>query len=63
MKNDAPDPVNTYQAEIEEFSDAILEGREPANGWQAGLRSQRTLAACYLSAKTGAPVKVEGGEI
>ncbi len=52
----APDAVNTYQAEIEEFSSALIDGREPRNGWQAGLRSQKILAACYESARTGSPV-------
>lgn len=47
-----PAPVNTYRAEMEEFSQAILEGREPRNNGQLGLRSQRVLAACYESART-----------
>lgn len=47
-----PKPINTYQAEIEEFSCAILEKREPANNSLSGLRSQILLAACYQSAKT-----------
>jgi len=49
----APPPVNTYRAEIEEFSQAILENREPSNSAVIGLQSQRVLAACYESAKTG----------
>jgi predicted dehydrogenase len=48
-----PVPVNTYRAEIEEFSSAILEKREPKNNVALGLRSQKILAACYESAKTG----------
>jgi predicted dehydrogenase len=47
-----PPPVNTYRAEIEEFSQAILEGRESRLGCGAGLRSQRILEACYESART-----------
>jgi predicted dehydrogenase len=53
-----PSPVNTYRAEIEEFSQAILEGRESGLGGDLGLRSQRTLEACYESAKTARAVWV-----
>ena len=53
-----PAPVNTYRAEIEEFSCAILEKREPANNVQLGLESQRVMAACYESAKTGKTVNI-----
>jgi len=48
-----PAPVNPYRAEIEEFSQAILEKREPSNNAAIGLQSQRVLAACYESARTG----------
>lgn len=48
-----PPPVNTYRAEIEEFGQALQEGREPANGANLGLQSQRVLAAGYESARTG----------
>jgi len=47
-----PTPVNTYLAEIEEFSIAILEKREPLNNAALGLQSQKVMSACYLSAKT-----------
>jgi len=47
-----PVPVNTYMAEIEEFSSAILEKREPENNASIGLCSQKLLTACYQSAKT-----------
>jgi|WetSurMetagenome_2_1015567.scaffolds.fasta_scaffold01257_9 predicted dehydrogenase len=53
-----PKPVNTYLAEIEEFSCAVLEKREPKNSAQLGLQSQIVLSACYQSAKTGKAVSV-----
>ena len=54
----APAPVNTYQAEIEQFSQAVIEDREPPVGAEAGLRNQKILSACYTSAKTGRVVEV-----
>jgi len=54
----APEPVNPYRAEIEEFSQAILDNRAPAVGAAIGIRSQRVLAACYESARTGKAVDV-----
>ena len=55
----SPEPTNTYRAEIEEFSRAILEGREPLNSAERGLQSQKTLEACYKSARSGRIVEVE----
>lgn len=54
----APTPINTYRAEIEEFSKAILENRDPSCSSEEGLRSQKILAACYKSAKTGKSVTI-----
>jgi predicted dehydrogenase len=54
-----PLPVNTYEAEIEEFSLALLENREPANHFALGLRSQKVLEACYQSAKTGKTIEIQ----
>ena len=53
-----PAPVNMYRAEIEEFSQAVLDGREPANNARIGLQSQRLLAACYESARTGSRINL-----
>ncbi|NIP22330.1 MAG: Gfo/Idh/MocA family oxidoreductase, partial [Phycisphaerae bacterium] len=55
----APAEVNTYQAEIEEFSQAIMEDREPQISAEAGLRNQKIIDACYKSAKLGKVVQVE----
>jgi predicted dehydrogenase len=54
----SPTSVNTYRAEIEEFSQAVLEKREPLNSARIGLQSQRVLAACYKSARTGKIIKI-----
>jgi predicted dehydrogenase len=53
-----PKPVNTYQAEIDEFGQAIIENRQPVITGELGLRSQKTLAACYESARSGQAIKV-----
>lgn len=45
-------PLNPYRATIEEFSEAIIEGRKPTNDVHIGMRCQRLLAACYESART-----------
>jgi predicted dehydrogenase len=55
----APPPVNMYKAEIEEFSQAIIENRLPANSAQIGIQSQKVLAACYESAKKGKCIKIK----
>ena len=47
----APKPVNTYRAEIEAFSQALLDGRDTGESAAAGLRSQEILAACYEAAR------------
>lgn len=54
----APPPVNTYRAEIEGFSQALLEGRDTKESALAGLRSQKILEACYKSARTGRQISI-----
>ncbi len=54
----APAPVNMYRAEIEAFSQAVLDGVEPSVGAEVGLHNQRVLAACYESANTGVAVMI-----
>lgn len=53
-----PQPMNTYQAEIEEFSQAILDHRPCLNSAEIGLESQKVICACYKSALTGRTVKL-----
>lgn len=53
-----PAPFNTYQAEIEEFSQAILDNRPCLNSAEIGLQNQKIVCACYKSAATGKIVKV-----
>lgn len=54
----APEPVNMYRAEIEAFSQAVVDGAAPPVGAAAALRIQRLLAACYESAQTGRVIDV-----
>lgn len=54
----APKPVNTYRAEIESFSQALLDGRSTRESAEAGLRSQSVLAACYEAARRRREVRV-----
>jgi len=54
----APDPVNMYRAEVEEFSAAILDKRPAAIDAAVGLRSQKVLSACYESARTGKVIQL-----
>jgi len=52
----APAAVNMYRAEVEAFSQAVLDDIDPPVGAELGLWSQKVLAACYESAKTGQAV-------
>jgi predicted dehydrogenase len=54
----APDPINPYRAEIEEFGRAVREHRLPVHNAALGLQSQRVLAACYESARTGRVIEI-----
>ncbi len=54
----APEAVNTYQAEIEEFSQAIIDDRKPVISGELGLRSQKLLTSCYESAQSGKVIEV-----
>ncbi len=53
-----PEPVNMYRAEVEAFSQAVLDDAAPPVDGEAGLRIQSVLAACYASARTGKTVAI-----
>ncbi len=57
-----PDGMNPYQAEIEEFCCAILEGDTPYNSAELGLRSQCLLEACQRSVREGITVELPFSE-
>jgi len=48
--------ANLYKSQIEDVSAAIAAGRQPLCDGAAGLWSQKVLAACYESARTGRTV-------
>jgi predicted dehydrogenase len=48
-----PTPANPYRGEIEHFSQAILDDTQPTIGGELGVWTQRVMAACYESARTG----------
>jgi predicted dehydrogenase len=54
----APEPRNMYRAEIEDFSQALLDGTPNPLSAEIGLHSQKLVAACYESARTGRAVEV-----
>jgi predicted dehydrogenase len=53
-----PKPVNTYLAEIDEFSRAVMERREPVNSSILGINNMKVIEACYESARTGKIIEV-----
>ncbi len=53
-----PPPLNMYQAEVEEFSQALLENRPSQLEAELGLRSQKLITACYASARSGNVIEV-----
>jgi predicted dehydrogenase len=54
----APEPENIYRAEVEAFSQALLDKAPNPMDGQIGLRNQKLIAACYESAKTGRAIAV-----
>ncbi len=53
-----PEPVNMYRAEVEAFSQAVLDGTASPVSGEDGCWSQKVLAACYESAQTGFRVEL-----
>ena len=51
-------PDLSWQAEWQEFTSAIREGRQPLANGEDGLGTMRTIAAIYESARTGKVVKL-----
>ncbi len=51
--------VNTYQAEIQDFSQAIETDAEPTVTYEDGIWSMRVCEAIYRSARTGRTIKVQ----
>jgi predicted dehydrogenase len=54
-----PEPQNIYRAEIEAFSQALIEDRPNPLSAELGLHSQKVIAACYESARSGLAVQVD----
>ena len=50
--------VNTYRAEIEDFTRAVRAGGRPAVPIEDGLWNLRVVEAAYRSARTGRAVKL-----
>jgi len=57
-----PGPDLSWQAEWQEFTAAIREGRQPLANGEDGLQAMRLIAAIYESARTGRVVRVEDGK-
>jgi predicted dehydrogenase len=55
----APPPMNMYQAEVEAFSQAVIDDAPPPVSGEDGRWSQAVLAACYESATTRARISLE----
>lgn len=54
---DFPGPDLSWQAEWQEFTSAIREGRQPLANGEDGLQAMRLIAAIYESARTGQVVR------
>ena len=51
--------MGSYQAEVKEFIDCILNGKEPGSGIDDGLLSVKLAIACGKSLKENRPVRVD----
>lgn len=54
----ALEPVNMYQAQIEDFNRCIQEDTDPSYPPDAGLRNLKLILAAYESAEKGRPIKI-----
>jgi len=54
-----PEPVNIYRAQIEAFSQSVIDNCEPPATGRDGLWNQQVLEACYESARTGRTVVLQ----
>lgn len=54
--------TDCFQAAIEDFTDAVLHGGEPAISMTDGLRVMRVIDALYASARSGSAVDVAGDQ-
>jgi predicted dehydrogenase len=52
------DEVNTYRAEIEDFTGVIRDGRPPAVPMEDGIWNMKVVEAAYRSVSTGCAVKL-----
>ena len=53
-----PEPVNTYLAEIDNFSNAVLNNTAPWVNGNTGIQNMKVIAACYESARRGQVVEI-----
>ena len=51
--------MGSYQAEVKEFIDCILNGKEPGSGIDDGLLSVKLAVACGKSLKENRPVRID----
>lgn len=51
--------LDQFACELAEFSDCVLEGRDPKSSGEEGLADVRIIEALLLSAETGKPVKFD----
>jgi predicted dehydrogenase len=49
-----------HRDQIQDFIEAVSEGREPLVNLQEGRRPLAIIQAIYESARTGGPVRIEG---
>jgi myo-inositol 2-dehydrogenase/D-chiro-inositol 1-dehydrogenase len=50
--------ADAYRRELDDFIDAVLEGRAPRAGGEDGKRALLLADAAWESVKTGAPVRL-----